>query len=180
MKRGKRLTVAKLHKRIADHRLDSLHKLTTYLTKNHSQVVIEDLNVSGMLKNKNLAKHIANGSFYEYRRQLEYKGNFYGCEIIVADRFFASSKTCSCCGVKNELLTLKDREWTCANCGAFHDRDFNAAVNLFLYDFFEVPIGGYADSSTVKASQRGEFCNFSHSPSVTQELNTKPDYGRFG
>ena len=86
------LKVAKLHKRIADIRSDTLHKLTTYLTKNHSQICIEDLNVSGMLANHKLAKSIADMGFFEFRRQLDYKCQLYGSELIIADRFFPSSK----------------------------------------------------------------------------------------
>lgn len=122
--------VAKLHWRISNVRRNALHEVTTWLIRNHSAVVIEDLNVSGMMKNHNLARAIADVGFHEFRRQLEYKGEWYGCEIVVADRFFPSSKTCSECGAINEALTLSDREWVCVGCGSIHDRDLNAAVNL--------------------------------------------------
>jgi putative transposase len=122
--------VAKLHWRISNVRRNALHEVTTWLTENHSAVVIEDLNVSGMMKNRRLARAISDVGFHEFRRQLEYKGEWYGCEIIVADRFFPSSKTCSDCGAVNEALTLSDREWVCVGCGSIHDRDLNAAVNL--------------------------------------------------
>ncbi len=158
--------LAKLHKRISDHRNDGLHKLTTFLTKNYSQVVIEDLNVSGMLKNGKLSKQIANGSFCELRRQLEYKGAWYGCEIIVANRFFASSKLCSNCGSKNENLTLKDRNWSCKNCGETHERDANAAKNLCEYP------EKYAASFVVKACGEGSSAHVAQSPSMIQETNT--------
>ena len=176
--------ISKIHKHIADHRNDSLHKLTSYLTKNHGEVVIEDLNISGMLKNHNLSWHIANGCFFEFRRQLEYKGEWYGCKVTVADRFFASSKTCSCCGSVNQLLKLKDREWTCAECGTLHDRDFNASVNLEQYPekhahkFIKQekqPVDGYAASSAVKACGEGSSeDNILHSPSMKQVLNSGP------
>ena len=163
-----KLRLAELYKRIADHRNDSLHKLTTYLTKNHESVVIEDLNVSGMMKNRNLAKHIANGSFYEFRRQLEYKGDWYGCKIIVADRFFASSKLCSCCGFKNVNLKLKDREWVCESCGAHHERDENSSINLRDYP------EKYAASFAVKACGVGSSAHFACSLTSKQEADTKP------
>lgn len=86
-----------------------------------------------MLKNHNLAKSIANIGFYEFRRQLEYKCSWYGKELIVVDRFYASSKLCSYCGNKKEDLTLADRTYSCYNCGLEIDRDFNAAKNLELY-----------------------------------------------
>lgn len=122
--------VAKIHYKISCIRKDALHKLTTYLAKNHSQIVIEDLNVSGMSKNHKLASAILDGGFYEFRRQLEYKCKWYGSELMVADRFFASSKTCSNCGVKKEKLSLKERTFVCSSCGFTADRDANASFNL--------------------------------------------------
>ena len=122
--------VAKLHWRIANVRSDALHKITTHLTRAKSVVVIEDLNVSGMLKNGHLARAILDLGLYEFRRQLQYKGEWNHCQIIVADRFFPSSKTCSECGCINSDLKMSDRKWTCQQCGCVHDRDFNAAVNL--------------------------------------------------
>ncbi len=124
------LKIAKLHAKIANIRQDTLHKITTYLAKNHSQIIIENLNVSGMLKNGKLAKAIADMGFHEFRRQLEYKCQLYGSELIVADRWFPSSKTCSNCGWYNPDLKLSDRWFLCAECGSFLDRDGNAAINL--------------------------------------------------
>ena len=124
------IKIARLHRRIANIRKDTLHKLTTYLAKNHSQIVIEDLNVSGMLKNRKLAKAIADMGFHEFRRQLEYKCQLYGSKLIVADRFFASSKTCSNCGWHNPDLKLSDRWFCCIGCGSFIERDWNASINL--------------------------------------------------
>ena len=122
--------VAKLHWRISNVRSDVLHKLTTYLTRAKSVVVIEDLNVSGMMKNRCLSRAISDVGLSELRRQLEYKGKWNGCLIITADRFFPSSKTCSECGWINASLKLSDRTWVCLECGCIHDRDFNASVNL--------------------------------------------------
>ena len=124
--------LARLHRRIADIRLDALHKLTTYLTR-YRTIVIEDLNVAGMLANRQLSRAISDLGFFEFRRQLDYKAAMAGSTVIVADRWFPSSKLCSSCGVKHESLTLAERSWTCRSCGASHDRDFNAAVNLARY-----------------------------------------------
>jgi putative transposase len=124
------LKVARLHKKIADIRKDTLHKLTTYLTKNHSQIVIEDLNVSGMMANHKLAKSLADMGFFEFRRQLDYKCQLYGSELIVADRWFASSKICSNCGAKKESLSLSERIYQCHVCSFVCDRDLNAIYNL--------------------------------------------------
>ncbi len=124
------IKVARLHKRIADIRKDTLHKLTTYLTKNHGQIVIEDLNVSGMLANHKLAKSIADMGMSEFRRQVNYKCQLYGSELIIADRFFPSSKLCSNCGVKKESLSLSERTYECQVCSFVADRDLNASYNL--------------------------------------------------
>ena len=125
-----RARLAKLHVRIANIRADALHKLTTDLTRRFHTIGIEDLNVRGMVKNRHLARSIMDMSFFEFRRQLEYKAAMRGGEIVVADRFFASSKICSACGHKLDDLPLSVRRWTCPDCGAVHDRDVNAAINL--------------------------------------------------
>lgn len=122
--------ISQVHARIANIRKDNQHQLTAELAKKWQYVGIEDLNIRGMLKNKRLAKHIADVGFGEIRRQLEYKGEWYDSEIVLVDRFFASSKSCNGCGEKNEELTLSDRFWICGNCGQFNDRDKNAARNL--------------------------------------------------
>ncbi|NEP89506.1 MAG: IS200/IS605 family element transposase accessory protein TnpB [Okeania sp. SIO2C2] len=123
------IKLAKQHRRVANIRKDALHKLTTYLAKNHGSVVIEDLNVSGMLANHKLAKSIADQGFYEFRRQLEYKCQWYGSELVVVDKFFPSSKTCSNCGhVQDMPLSL--RTYDCPDCGLSIDRDLNASINL--------------------------------------------------
>lgn len=130
IKTKKKLAVQ--HQKVANIRMDATHKLTSYLTKNHSRIVIEDLNVSGMVKNHNLASSILDGGFYEFKRQLEYKCKWNSVELVVADRWFASSKTCSCCGHKQDM-PLKKRIYTCGNCGMVMDRDLNAAINLNNY-----------------------------------------------
>lgn len=122
--------LAKAHYQVACIRQDATHKLTSYLAKNHSEVVIEDLNVSGMLKNHRLAQAIADGGFYEFRRQLEYKCQWYGSQLTVVERFYPSSKTCSDCQEVKKDLKLSDRTFICPSCGFFLDRDLNAAINL--------------------------------------------------
>lgn len=125
------MQIARLHRKIANIRKDTLHKLTTLLAKNHGIVVIEDLNVSGMFANQRLSKAIADMSFFEFRRQLTYKCELYGSKLVVVDRWFPSSKTCSNCGAKKETLTLNERVFECGHCGFVLERDLNAAINLF-------------------------------------------------
>jgi putative transposase len=125
--------VAKIHYKVACLRKDILDKLTTYLCENYQVIVIEDLNVSGMIRNHCLALSIADCGFGEFRRQLEYKSILHGNTFIVANRWFPSSKTCSGCGAVKETLLLSEREFECENCGLVIDRDLNAAINLKNY-----------------------------------------------
>ena len=148
--------VQKIHTRIAHVRKDFLHKTTTTISKHHAIVCIEDLQVRNMSKSaagssdspgrnvkakSGLNKSILDQGWFEFRRQLDYKAQRRGGQIVVAERWFPSSKTCSCCGVLLEALPLSVRQWTCGDCGAEHDRDMNAAKNLERY----------AVSSTVSA-----------------------------
>ena len=121
--------LAKFHERIANIRKDNLHKLTTDLANNYSSITIEELNVKGMMKNHNLAGSIADASFYLFKQMLEYKTQSRSAKLRKVNKFYPSSKLCSVCGNKNNLLTLKDRSWKCS-CGANHDRDENAAKNI--------------------------------------------------
>ncbi len=125
-----RLRLAKMYLKTFNIRQDSLHKLTTYLAKSHSKIVIEDLGVSGMMKNRRLAKAIGDVGFHKFRRYLEYKCKWYGSQLFVVPRTFPSSKMCSCCGHKKRNLSLSEREYVCEVCGLRIDRDFNAARNL--------------------------------------------------
>jgi putative transposase len=132
-----RLQIAKLHFHISNIRNDAIHKATSEIVAKSkpfshrpSAIVIENLNVAGMLKNRRLSRAIADISFGEIRRQLKYKCLWNGIELIVADRFFASSKTCSACGAVKSELNLLEREYVCASCGIIIDRDLNAALNL--------------------------------------------------
>jgi putative transposase len=124
--------LAKLHARVANIRANTLHNLSHSLTKNKSGVCIEDLNVAGMMKNGKLARQIADVGFGELRRQIEYKSGWYGTRLVVAARWYPSSKTCGACGAINADLKLQHRHWTCV-CGIRHDRDLNAARNLAAY-----------------------------------------------
>ena len=129
-RRKAKIKLASLHARIANIRSDAMHKLTTDLASRFSDIGIEDLNVKGMIGNHRLARSISDMSFFEFRRQLSYKAAMRGGTVVVADRWYASSKTCSGCGEKMALLPLSVREWTCPTCGVRHDRDVNAAINL--------------------------------------------------
>lgn len=125
-----KLKIARLHRKISDKRLWYMHNLTTMLVDNYDVICIEDLNTSGMLKNHCLANYISDASFYMFRQQLEYKCKWYGKKLVVIDRFYPSSKTCSRCGWKDDDLKLSDRVFRCENCGLELDRDFNAAINI--------------------------------------------------
>lgn len=119
-----------IHRKLKNIRLNHIHQATTKIVKTKpSKIVIENLNVSGMMKNKHLSKVIANQGLYEFRRQLEYKTKIYGIELIVADRFYPSSKLCSSCKTHKADLKLKDRVYKC-DCGLVIDRDYNASLNL--------------------------------------------------
>lgn len=125
-----RIKVAKCHRKIANKRNDSLHNLSSYLVNNYKTICLEDLNVKGMLQNHHLARAIQDASWYEFTRQLQYKSDWNGDNVIYIGRFEPSSKTCSVCGYKKEDLKLSDRSWVCPNCGTKHDRDVNAAINI--------------------------------------------------
>lgn len=124
--------LARLHLRIANIRSDALHKITTTLARTKSVVVIEDLNVAAMRKNRRLARALSARSFGMIRQMLEYKASWYGSKVVVAPRVYPSSKMCSCRGCGHVLrdLPLSQRTFTCTNCGCSRDRDYNAALNL--------------------------------------------------
>ena len=124
-----RRKVAKIHARIADRRRDTLHKITTRLVRENQTLVIEDLTVRNMVKNRKLARAISDAAWSQFRSMLEYKAAWYGREVIAIDRWFPSSKLCSSCGALADEMPLSVRTWTC-DCGTTHDRDVNAAKNL--------------------------------------------------
>ena len=155
-----KLKLAKLHAKVANIRNDELHKLTTSLASQYGVVVIEDLNVKGMMANHRLARAVGDMGFHEFQRQLVYKTAMRGGQLIIADRWFASSKICSKCGTKQESMPLSIREWTCSECGTYHDRDLNAAKNLMKL----------AVSSTVTA------CGEDVKPAHTEAASTKQEF----
>jgi putative transposase len=131
--------LVRAHLRVANVRKDALHQITSRLATlapaasaggTKSAVVLEDLNVSGMVKNHHLAQAIVDVGFYEFRRQMDYKGQWYGCQVILADQFYPSSKRCSQCGHIQATLDMGTRVYICELCGLMIDRDLNAALNL--------------------------------------------------
>lgn len=123
--------IKKLYMRITNVLTTNIHEFTTKLVKlNPEAIVIEDLNISGMMKNKHLSEKVKEAKFYEIRRQLEYKCKWNNINLIIADRWYPSSKICSCCGNKKEKLSLSERIYKCEKCGLVIDRDYNASLNL--------------------------------------------------
>ncbi|MDR1791138.1 MAG: transposase [Propionibacteriaceae bacterium] len=194
-----RLKIARLHARIADERADWQHKTTTMLADKHSVLCVEDLNVKGMsakpkpkpdperegqyLPNGHTAKaglnkSVLNASFFEFRRQLEYKTKERETCLVVADQWFPSSKLCHVCGVKTKRLKLSQRAWTCRSCGTRHDRDFNAACNLAAYA--KQQLANNAESSRCQSVESSGLPALQHHyqvrakpSSVKQELSIK-------
>ena len=135
----------RLHARVVNVRNDNHHKATTAIAKSAGRVVVETLNVAGMLRNRRLARAIVDAGMAGFLAKLEYKCAWYGAEFMKADRWFASSKLCAHCGWKNDGLRLSDREWWCVGCGVLNERDQNAAVNLANWPGLSFPVTGRGD-----------------------------------
>jgi len=133
-----RIKVARIHEKIMNKRKDLLHKTSNQLVTNYDVICVEDLNVSGMVKNHCLAKAITDASWSSFVTMLEYKCNWYGKTLVKIDRFYPSSKTCGHCGYKLSKLDLGTREWQCPECGTHHDRDINAAKNILAKGFSDL------------------------------------------
>ena len=125
-----RIKVARIHEKIANKRVDFQHKLSRQLVDDHDAIVLESLNIKGMVKNHHLAKSISDAGWSEFMRQIKYKADWAGKTVVQIGRWEPSSKTCHSCGYKLDELTLDVREWTCPRCGMAHDRDINAAINI--------------------------------------------------
>ncbi len=148
--------VARLHARAANVRRDGLHKLTSHLAAGYGTVVVEHLNVAGMLLNRSLARALSDAGFAEIRRQLEYKTAWHGGRLHTADRFYPSSKTCSACGTAKAKLLLSERSYCCEHCGLVLDRDLNAARNLAALVTNVAPSGGETENARSRPSGRTE------------------------
>ena len=155
----------RLHARVVNVRNDHHHKATTAIAKSAGQVVVETLNVAGMMLNRRLARAIADAGMSGFLTKLEYKFLWYGVEYVRADRWFASSKLCADCGWKNDKLILSDREWRCGGCGVMNERDQNAALNLANWPGLSFPVTGRGDcvrpaepAVVVEASRESRDC----------------------
>jgi putative transposase len=160
-----KMRIARLYARICNIRQDCLHKLTTNICKNHAAVVIENLCVKGMLRNRKLSRAISDVGFGELRRQLEYKSKIYGTQLIIANRWFPSSRTCSRCQSVKDSLSLSERTYKCDSCGLKIDRDLNAAKNLHTLGLREIYARGPGGS--------GSCCKTTAKP-YRVETRTKP------
>jgi putative transposase len=170
------LRVAKVHYEIACLRKDVLDKLTLKLCRDYKFIVIEDLNVSGMIKNHCMALSISDMGFGEFRRQLEYKSLLYGNTVIIADRWFPSSKTCSGCGKVKESLLLSERKFVCQHCGLVMYRDLNASINLKNYGLNKIGVANPEltpmDLEALACSNTGETAVDEVGISECSEMNT--------
>ena len=142
-----RLLVAKAHEKVRQARHDYQHKLSKFIVDKNQAVMIEDLNVAGMTKNRKLARHIQDLGWHSFSTKLDYKLKDLGGHLVKIDRWYPSSKTCSSCGVKQEEMPLKIREWTCG-CGDTHDRDHNAAINILKQGIIKLKADGYTVSAS--------------------------------
>ena len=136
-----KLKVATIYKKITNSRLNNLHKVSTQLIKKYDLIVMEDLNIKGMIKNHKLSKQISDVSWSKFIELLTYKAQWNDKEIVKIDRFFPSSKTCNCCGYINQNLKLDMREWNCPSCNTKLDRDLNASINILKEGYKQISSG---------------------------------------
>ncbi|PZO17801.1 MAG: transposase [Leptolyngbya foveolarum] len=158
--------VAKVHARIKDIRTDFLHKLSTRLIRENQSISLEDLNVAGMMRNRKLSKAISDLGWRTFRTMVEAKGKMYGRDITIISRWEPTSQTCSVCGHREGRKKLSVREWQCLNCGAQHDRDINAAVNIKV-------AGGQSETQ----NGRRRACK-SGTPAVLVDASNQPHFGQ--
>jgi len=171
-----RVKVARAHEDVANRRNDFLHKISTHLVEEYDVISIEDLNVAGMLKNRNLSKAIANASWSTFVSMLDYKCRWYGKSLVRIGRFFASTKTCHDCGQKTDLK-LSDRDWTCSGCGSHHDRDINAAKNILSEGLNILTSAGTVDNKRGEDVRLGSFVNQAN---LDEALKKPNPFGVFG
>ena len=152
------LQLARAHRRVRNQRVDALHKATTALAKAKSVIVVEDLHVAGLLRNRHVARAIADQGWAEFHRQLAYKCRWYGSKLVVAPRYYPSTKTCSRCKVVAAALPLGVRSFACATCGLALDRDLNAARNLARLGRAEAPTGTIGELVAASSAETKNAC----------------------
>jgi putative transposase len=160
-----RIKLAKFHEKLNNQKEYYLHQTVNQILSENQTIGLENLNVKGMMKNHKLAKSIQEVSWSRFRTILTYKAEWYNRDVILVDRFFASTKLCSECGYKNDELTLKDRFWICPICGKLHDRDINSGINIKI-EVIKIKIGLSSPESTLQESK-------SIRSSVNEETNSK-------
>lgn len=174
------LRLARLHRKIRNKRKDFLHKLSTQLAKTKPVIVIEDLNVRGMMQNRRLSRHIADSGWSQFLMMLDYKTKWYGSSLVKAPKFYPSSKTCSACGSIKPGLKLSERQFVCEICGFTIDRDENAARNLEYLSTGSSP-GSYACGDTSDGGTVSHWDRSTSHVSLKQEADTKSSHdGIFG
>ena len=161
--KAQKLKVAKLHKKITNSRVDNLHKVSSDLIKKYDVIVLEDLNIKGMVKNHKLSKSISDASWGKFIELLTYKAQWNDKQIVHVSRWFPSSKTCNCCGYINQNLKLKDRTWTCPSCKVVLDRDLNASKNILKEGLKDISSGivDYRHGDEIRPASAGTVCDVS-------------------
>jgi len=162
--------VALVYEKIRNIRLNNIHKFTAKTIKTNGIIAIENLNISGMVKNHNLAKAISDASWHELTRQLEYKSEWNDKKLVKIDRFFPSSKTCSVCNFINQNLTLKDREWTCPSCESILDRDHSASKNILKQGLNILNCVSGTNSQSKQKHDKASVSNQSLRPMMPRQL----------